>query len=161
MAWILDGFNSHRKSQAPLTLPPFRTVPQYNGFPGWLILTHSEDGTAQALFVDGKGRTEPVPLVMDERLCEDTVFRVVKLAKDMLLVYDVWVVNGSKVWDIHPFHKRQELIGQMLELFHQPDLTALVSLDKVPVGLLIRGYESYDEFPGTFGVYTEHLPAQE
>jgi hypothetical protein len=42
-----------------------------------------------------------------------------------------------------------------------PVLTALVSLDGVPVGTLVRGYESYDTLPGTLGVFTEDLPHKE
>ena len=56
---------------------------------------------------------------------------------------------------------RQTWIRDLLALFHSPDLVALVSLDTVPVGTLIRGYESYDATPGTLGIFTEHLPGKE
>ena len=57
--------------------------------------------------------------------------------------------------------QRQEKIAELLELFHQPDLVALTTIEDAPVGCHIRGYEQYDGIPGSIGVFVEHLPATE
>jgi hypothetical protein len=98
---------------------------------------------------------------MDERICCDTIFRAIKLSPRVLVVHDIWVLNGDTVWSRTNWETRQVWIRDLLTLFHSPDLVALVSLDNVPVGTLIKGYESYDSTPGTLGIYTEDLPGKE
>jgi hypothetical protein len=137
------------------------TVPQYNGFPGWVLLTHDEEGTARALFVDTHGRSEALSVVMDERVCCDTVFRAIKVSPRIIVLHDLWTLNGDTVWVRTAWETRQTWIRELLSFFHVPVLTALVSLDGVPVGTLVRGYESYDTLPGTLGVFTEDLPHKE
>jgi hypothetical protein len=95
---------------------------------------------------------------MDERLCSDTIFRVVRLATKSYVVYDLFALNGVKVHDTLTFQQRQERIAELLELFHHPDLTSLVTIKDAPVGCHIRGYEQYDNIPGSIGVY---IPAVE
>lgn len=134
-------------------------VPQISGVPGWIFLTHDKDGDAHAHFSDAKGdKTESIPLVMDERLCSDTIFRVVRLATKSYVVYDLFALNGVKVHETLSFQQRQERIAELLELFHHPDLTSLVTINDAPVGCHIRGYEQYDNIPGSIGVY---IPAVE
>jgi hypothetical protein len=55
------------------------------------------------------------------------------------------------------FVQRQEKIAVLLELFHFPDLVALITIADAPVGTHIRGYEQYDGNPGTIGVYIPKL----
>ena len=125
-------------------------------------MTHTEEGNAYAYFTDSKGeRPEKLALVMDERLCCDTIFRVVRLAPKMYVVYDLLVVNGVRVHDILTFSQRQERIAELLELFHHPDLVALITVKDTPIGTHIRGYEQYDSVPGSIGSYLEHLPTTE
>ena len=90
---------------------------------------------------------------MDERICCDTIFRVVRVAPKIYIVYDLFVLNGTKVHETLTFAQRQEKIAELLELFHFPDLVALVTIADAPVGTHIRGYEQYDNVPGTIGVY--------
>lgn len=134
-------------------------VPQPNGTPGWLLLSH-EDGKPHALFADAKGArpAEKVSLVMDPRVFSDSVFRVIRLSPDVMVVSDIWVLNGTNVHSKYPYAKRSELLAEILELFHSPDLTALVHPGELPVGTLIRGQEHYDDQPGSIGVF---LPASE
>jgi hypothetical protein len=129
-------------------------VPQYSGNPGWIYLTHDVNGNAHAYFTDAKGeRPQDLALVMDERVCCDTIFRVVRLAPTSYIVYDVLVLNGIRIHDSLTFVQRQERIAEILELFHAPDLVALTTIEDAPVGTHIRGYEQYDGVPGTIGVY--------
>jgi hypothetical protein len=97
-------------------------------------------------------------MVMDERLCCDTIFRVVRLAPRLYIVYDVLVLNGTRVHGALTFSQRQDKIAELLELFHFPDLVALTTVANTPVGTHVRGYEQYDGIPGSIGVY---LPAVE
>jgi len=71
----------------------------------------------------------------------------------MYVVYDVLVLNGTRIHDILSFADRQTKIAELLELFHFPDLAALVPIANAPVGTHVRGYEQYDSVPGTIGVY--------
>jgi hypothetical protein len=132
--------------------------PQYDGSPGWMLLTHDEDGIAQAIFVDKNDKPHPVRIILDERLFSDTVLRVVRLPKDVFIVYDVKTLNGVHVFETLNYEQRQEKLRALLELFHHPDLTALVLPEDVPAGTLLRGYECYDDQPGTLGAF---LPADE
>ena len=131
-------------------------VPQLNGLPGWLLLTQRPSThEAVALSIDEKGgHQEELSIVMDERLCCDTVFRTVRLSKDVFVVCDVWAMNGTIVHPLATWTQRQEWIAEALRLFHQPDLTALFTLADAPAGTLVRGYEYYDDLPGSVGVFS-------
>lgn len=128
---------------------------------------HDDEGVSRVMWTDGKSE-ERLPIVMDERLCFDTIFRCVRLGPKQIVVYDVWTVNGECVHTKVSFRKRQDILVSLLAEFHQPDLTALVSIGDAPANALIRGYESYDDMPGTMGVFTEqppllpeHIPTEE
>ena len=128
---------------------------------------HDDEGVSRVMWTDGKSE-ERLPIVMDERLCFDTIFRCVRLGPKQIVVYDVWTVNGECVHNKVSFRKRQDILVSLLAEFHQPDLTALVSIGDAPANALIRGYESYDDMPGTMGVFTEqppllpeHIPTEE
>ena len=133
-------------------------MPQYSGTPGWIYLTHDVNGNANAYFTTAKGeQPEKLVMVMDERLCCDTILRVVRLAPKSYIVYDLLVLNGTRIHDSLTFAQRQERIAEMLELFHFPDMVALMTIDDAPVGTHVRGYEQYDGVPGTIGVYIPKL----
>ena len=144
-----------------------KCVPQFNGIPGWVLLGHDDNEVPRAMWTDGKTE-EKLPIVMDERLCFDTIFRCVRLGPKQIVVYDVWAVNGEHVHNRLSFAKRQDIVASLLAEFHQPDLTALTTIGGAPANALIRGYESYDDMPGTMGVFTEqppllpeHIPTEE
>jgi hypothetical protein len=142
-------------------------VPQFNGLPGWVVLGHDHEEIPRAMWTDGKTE-ERLPIVMDERLCFDTILRCVRLGPKQIVVYDIWTVNGECVHSKVSFAARQGILVSLLAEFHRPDLTALTTIGDAPVNALIRGYESYDDMPGSMGVFTEqpplvpeHLPAEE
>jgi hypothetical protein len=117
-------------------------------------MTHTAEGHAHAYFTDAKGdRPQNLALVMDERVCCDTILRVVRLDPRQYIVYDILVLNGVRIHDSLTFAQRQERIAEILELFHAPDLVALMTIADAPVGTHVRGYEQYDGEPGTIGVY--------
>jgi hypothetical protein len=128
--------------------------------PGWVVLTHDNQGSAQALFFDAKGVRvpEPIQVIMDHRACSDTIFRAIRLSADIIVLSDIWTWNATIVHSKYPYSKRAQLIADILDMFHSPDLVAFVHPNDLPVGTLIRGQEWYDEQPGTLGVF---LPAVE
>jgi len=131
-------------------------VPQLNGLPGWLLLTQRPSTNEfVALSIDEKGgHQEELSMVMDERICCDTIFRTTRLSKDVFIVNDIWVMNGTVVHSLANWTQRQEWLAEILRMFHQPDLTALFTVADAPVGTLVRGYEYYDDLPGSIGVFS-------
>jgi hypothetical protein len=129
-------------------------IPQFVGSPGWMLLTHNEAGDPIAMFVDNREQIDLVYLVMDERVFSDTVLRVVKLGPWRYVVYDMPVLNGKSLFETKSYRERQIKTMDVLESFHFPDLIALETPDEVPLwDTPLRGYEHYDETPGTLGVF--------
>lgn len=126
-------------------------VPQFVGNPGWLLLTHNEHGDPVALFVDKQERIDVLYLVMDERVFSDTVLRVVKVGPMRYVVYDMPVFNGTSLFETRSYRDRQAKLQDVLDAFHFPDLVALETPDQSDGP--IRGYEQYDDTPGTLGVF--------
>lgn len=140
---------------------PHLQQPQVSGGPGWIFLTHDSDGVANAFFTDPPGqRMEEIALVMDERVCCDTILRVVRISLKVFVVYDVLVLNGKPLLEILNYESRYQKVRDLLELFHFPDLSALILPTELPVGVHIRGYELYDSNPGSLGVFTENIPVE-
>ncbi len=143
-----------KKGKDPLPLKQ----PQYAGSPGWILLTHNAQGAPEAWFVDQADKATPLSVVLDERMCSDTVLRVTRLASDVFLVCDVRWLNGVNLVEILPYSERRRRVTELLDLFHSPDLTALLTYEEVPPSTPIRGWETYDDRPGTLGVF---LPVEE
>ena len=127
------------------------------GNPGWILLTH-EDNRAVAWFVDQRDTPVTLPIVLDERLFSDTVIRVVQLKPSVFLVCDIRYLNGISVYEKLSYQSRRVLVESLLQECHYPDLTALLTYDEMPEDASVRGYEQYDNEPGTMGVF---LPVKE
>lgn len=123
-----------------------------------MLLSHSKEGVAEALFVDKREAVHSLSIVLDERICSDTVLRVTQVAPMVYIVCDIHTLNGKNVFDGHTFSQRKSLLSDLLDAFHAPDLVALVLPEDAPHGTLLRGHETYDDNPGTTGVF---LPAVE
>ena len=134
-----------------------KVVPQYNGLPGWILMAHDAEGVPRVAWTDGRTE-EQLPIVMDERMCFDTILRGVRLGPKQIVAYDLWTVNGEGVHNRLSFGKRQEVLATLLAEFHQPDLTAITTIGDAPANALLRGYECYDDMPGSMGVFTEQPP---
>lgn len=93
---------------------------------------------------------------MDERLFSDTILRVVKIGKSEYVVYDIDYLNGQSVFEKWNYQTRIVKLAEILEFFHHPDLSALKLPEDAPFGTTLRGYECYDDQPGSMGVF---LPA--
>ena len=134
-------------------------VPQYEGTPGWLLLTHSEDGEPLALFVDRNEKITVLYMILDERLFSDTVMRVVRIGPSRFIVYDLRALNGVNVFEKYNYEHRKKVLTELLDEFHQRDLVALEVPEDVPEWVYpVRGYEYYDDQPGSLGVF---LPVKE
>ena len=122
-----------------------------------MYLTHSENGDPVAMFVDNHDNIVMLHMVFDERVFSDTVFRAVRLNSMMFVLYDIRYFNGAPMFEIYNYQQRMTKIKQLLEVFHHPDLVSLVTPDEVAKYVYpIRGYEYYDNKPGSMGVF---LPA--
>jgi hypothetical protein len=131
-------------------------IPQYVGNPGWLVLTHSEQGDPVALFVDKHDKPVSVPIILDERMFSDTVLRVIQMKPSVYMACDIRYLNGTNVYDKMSYTTRRALLERLLDAFHTTELTALVT--DAPYDAILHGFECYDDEPGTLGVF---LPARE
>jgi len=123
-----------------------------------MMLTHDEQSQPVAYFIDKNDRASVVPIVMDERVFSDTVLRVTQLSPTVFLVCDLRYLNGVCVFDTLSYSERQAKIETIIEMFHSPDLVALLTPDEMSLDIPIRGWETYDDMPGTLGVF---LPVDE
>jgi hypothetical protein len=123
-----------------------------------MVLTHEADGRCCALFVDHAETVTPVSIIMDERMCSDTVIRVTQLSPGVFVACDLRWLNGTNLFETLAYSKRRAVLDELLGMLHVPALTALLTQDEVPVLTPTRGWETYDESPGTLGVF---LPAEE
>lgn len=94
---------------------------------------------------------------MDERLFSDTVIRVTQLKPNVFLACDLRYLNGKFVYETMNYTERYAKLTELLNLFHHPDLTALLTYDEVPADLPIRGWEHYDDRPGSMGVFLSNV----
>ena len=143
-----------KKGKDPLPL----RIPQYAGNPGWMVLTRETNGKCVSMFVDHAEKVTPVQLVMDERMFSDTVLRVTQISPNVFVVCDVRWLNGKNLFETLPYSKRRAVLDELLGMVHVPALTALLTYDEVPVLTPVLGWETYDEQPGSLGVF---LPAEE
>ena len=97
-------------------------------------------------------------IVMDERMFSDTVIRVTQLSPDVFLACDIRWLNGKNLFETLPYAERIAKLDELLEVFHAPVLASVLTYEEVPVLTPVRGWESYDDKPGTLGVF---LPAEE
>lgn len=134
-------------------------VPQYAGNPGWLLLTHNELNDPVAIFADRNEKLTVVHMVMDERVFSDTALRVVQIGPTRFLVYDIRYLNGVNLFEKYDYAHRKQVVTEILDEFHQRDLVSLELPEEVSEWQYpLRGYECYDDAPGTLGVF---LPAKE
>ena len=143
-----------KKGKDPLPLK----LPQYAGVPGWVVLTREINGNCVSFFVDHAEKVTPIKVVMDERMFSDTVLRVTQLSPDVFLACDIRWLNGKNLFETMSYSKRRAVLDELLELVHVPAATALLTYDEVPALTPVRGWETYDETPGSLGVF---LPAEE
>lgn len=123
-----------------------------------MVLTRETNGTCVSMFVDHAETVTPVQLVMDERMFSDTVLRVTQVAPAVFVVCDIRWLNGKNLFETLPYSKRRAVLDELLGMVHVPALTALLTPAEAPALTPIRGWETYDEQPGSLGVF---LPAEE
>jgi hypothetical protein len=143
-----------KKGKDPLPLK----VPQYAGVPGWMVLTRENNGTCTSFFVDHAEKVTPVQMILDEQMFSDTVIRVTQLSPNVFLACDIRWLNGKNLFETMSYSKRHAVLDELLGMLHVPALTALLTYEEVPVLTPVRGWETYDETPGSLGVF---LPAEE
>ena len=106
------------------------------------------------MFTDNQDRVCILYIVMDERLFSDTMFRVVRIGVSRFVVYDIRYLNGKDVYETETYAQRKQRVHDLLVEFHFPDMIALDMPEDLPLWEFpIRGYECYDDQPGSLGVF--------
>jgi hypothetical protein len=134
------------------------SVPQGKGIPGWLVL--SRNPKPIAFFVNRNGDVQQIRIVWDERCFEDTIFRVEKTSTHLYLA-DVWMFNGTPIFERTTFEERQTLLKSLFQLYTpcKPFETYRIDLrDNVPD---VRGREYYTNERGARGVFIEDKPSED
>ena len=94
---------------------------------------------------------------MDERVFSDTIIRVNQLSAKVFLACDLRVLNGSFIYEKMNYIERRNKLEHILDSFHYPSMTALISYEEVPEDTPIRGWETYDNLPGSMGVFLSNV----
>jgi hypothetical protein len=132
---------------------------QGKGTPGWLYLTRNP--TPMAYFINRTSDVTPVRLVWDERCFEETIFRVEKTPTHLYLA-DVWMFNGSIIFDYTTFEERQAKLQTLYSTFYTP----CPPFESYCVQLRseitdIRGKEYYTNERGAKGIFIEDIPSED
>lgn len=133
-------------------------VPQGDGIPGWLCLTRDPVSSAPvALWVPRKAQASPqvFRIVMDDRCFEDSILRV-EYTPTHLYIADVWMWNGTKIFNKTSFAWRQTFLADILPLVY----TSCPGFESRAVELRenlkpesVRGYEYYSDRIGETGLF--------
>ena len=123
-----------------------------------MILTRIPEPAS--FFVNRSGDATQLRMVFDERCFEDTIFRVEKTPTHLYLA-DVWMFNGSAIYDETTFQQRQELLKTVYSNFYTscPEFETL-ALDLRENVKEIRGKEYYTNERGARGVFIEDKPLE-
>lgn len=140
-----------RSSQAVIS------VPQGKGIPGWLVLTRNP--TPISYFVNRNGEISPIRLVFDERCFEDTILRVEKTSTHLYLA-DVWMFNGTPIFDNTTFSERQILLKDLFGFYTPCPAFESIALDLRDNVVDVRGREYYTNERGARGIFIEDKPSE-
>jgi hypothetical protein len=108
------------------------------GTPGWLSFAPGP----KVEWIPRDGVPEEVQIVIDERMCCSTLFRVERLSKTKFVVADMLYLNGKYVWKTHSFAQRSRWMSALLAEFHTKELGELICKEEI-VDPVIRGWEYY------------------
>jgi hypothetical protein len=127
-------------------------VHQGKGLPGWLLLTRNPK--PGAFFINRTGDVTPIRIVFDERCFEDTMFRVEKTSTHLYLA-DVWMFNGTPIFDKTTFQERQELLKSLFSMYTPCPVFESISVDLRENVKDVRGKEYYTNDRGARGIFIE------
>jgi hypothetical protein len=134
-------------------------VPQGDGIPGWLCLTRDPlNSLPVALWVPRKAQAQAqvFRIVMDDRCFEDSILRV-EYTPTHLYIADVWMWNGTKLFNKTPFTWRQTFLADSLPLVYtscpgfESRAVELRTLENLKSS--VRGYEYYSNRIGETGLF--------
>ncbi len=129
---------------------------QGSGIPGWLVLTRDTVSSEPlALFIDRDSNIQKHSAVIDERCFEDTIFRVEKTSSHLYLA-DVWMFNGTPIFDKTTFEERQQKMKELfLTFFTNCPAFQSICIDLRSNMKDFRGKEYYTNDRGARGIFIE------
>jgi hypothetical protein len=132
---------------------------QGKGIPGWLYFTRNP--TPMAYFINRTSEITPVRIVWDERCFEETIFRVEKTPTHLYLA-DVWMFNGTHVFDYTTFEERQARLKTLYSTFYTPCPPFESFCVQLRSELTdVRGKEYYTNERGAKGIFVEDKPSED
>ena len=121
---------------------------------GWIVLSH-ENNQPRCSWIS-KTECTQLPIVLDERLFGDTIFKVERTSSNTYNILDVWMYNSSCIYAGTTFKQRSEWLDLVLKMFHNPILTKLthskpnkviILKTAIPDVYSIKGEEGYVQIP--------------
>jgi hypothetical protein len=123
---------------------------------GWIILCF-EKNIPCCYWVTTKEQKQ-LPIVLDERLFGDTIFKAEQTGKDTYNIIDIWLYNSSCIYAGTSFPQRTNWIQDILSVFHTnvDGLTKLTHLKQntvtvkkslIPDVYFIKNHEGYVQIP--------------
>ena len=95
-------------------------VPVSSGKQGWLVFTYDKD-IPVGYFISGHECQKLNGIVIDARICGDTVMRVEKL-DDKYLVADIFLYNSNCVFACSSFKQRYDWSANLVKTFCGPQI---------------------------------------
>jgi hypothetical protein len=126
-------------------------VPQTIGTSGWIVLSH-ENMKPTCTWVTNK-ECYSISAVLDERLFGDTIFRAEQIDATTYILSDIWLYNSNCIFACSTFQQRYDWLEVILTQFHKtiPGLSIFLHKRWISADMPIRGYEVYDDIPGSRG----------
>ncbi len=100
--------------------------------------------------------TIQLSVVFDERFFGDTILRAEKLNKDTYVISDILYYNSNYIFACSTFRQRYDWLEKSLSRFHThvDGMPKFIHKSNLPKCSL-RGYEVYNDVPGSFGFFVE------
>lgn len=97
-------------------------------------------------------------MIVDERICGDTFFRVERIGDLDFVVSDIWMYNSNCVFACSTFKQRYDWLKDLLKTFtsHVSGTVNLIHKSDLPADIKLKGYEEHsDEMVGKPGYFVE------
>jgi hypothetical protein len=137
-------------------LQELKKVPQFIAQQGWIILIYEGEIPKAFWISQNLKEIKELTIALDERLFGDTILRAERITghEDKYVISDIFMYASTNVFRITNFEQRETFIKKILNKFYKP-IKGLTEFYTKKDSFPIKGYEYYDNKPGSFGIFNE------